>query len=638
MGGYNGAASTRFFADWNLTQTDPNDDFAFDHQSLSARAWDLWRNDPYYHALIETEVEGVVGPDGLRFRSLYQEDDSRDTDATEQTHRTQIDAAVRRATARNRLDAGGAMTYPEMSEHTFRSAKVVGDGYGVRVWKPSRHDAYQGTAWRIVDAARVCNPGYGANTDRMFEGHELNADGVTVAIHVQKSHPNITRIAPSSDWMRIPIYGPDGQRQVTHRRNGCRPEQIRGLGSAAPVLLYLRMLQGTTEAWAIAKRIQASYALMIKTEDPKEAARGDRHGAVLSGTVPIKPGMRYYHNHDEVTPLNFNFQGNDYEMFRNPIIEAVCAAEGVPYEVVLKRLTKSNMASSRAALLTYYQFCRREQNRQIGSCESVWIESIIREELARDRLALRSEDWDEITRGRWLRAPRVWPDPQREAQAARAWVDMGRSMTSVYDEAGFDFEDEILQRARDNSFMEAQKVSISGETIGERIITEPREVIDPNTGEVRGDDSEDGSEEEVKEPEEQEAEMTRNEFRTALADAMQFASLRANPQPAPNMHFNLQLPAEVVAMMPVPAAPVVHMAAPIINVNPTPVHVDAPAITVQALATSPAVHVHAAEQAAPVVNITVPVPSVTNDVRVEVPARTVIAKPQRDGSVRMEPQ
>ena len=476
MGNYNGAASSRFFADWNLQQSDANDDFWLDHQALSARAWDLWRNDPYYHALIETEVEGVVGPEGLRARSLYQEDDSPDTDKTENKHREQIDASVRRATARTRLDAGGAMTYAEMSEAIFRSAKVVGDGYSVRVWKPNRPDAYQGSAWRIIDSARVSNPSYGPNTDRLFEGHQLDADGRTIGIHIQKTHPNITRSAPSSEWVYVPIYGPDGQRQVTHRRNGCRPEQIRGLGSAAPVLLYLRMLQTTTEAWAIAKRIQASYALMIKTDDPATASQGDRHGALLSGKVPIKPGMRYYHNHDSVEPLNFNFQGNDYEMFRNPIIEAVCAAEGVPYEVVLKRLTKSNMAASRAALLTYYTFCRREQNRQIGSTESVWVENSIREEIARDRLIVRSDDWDEITRCRWLRAPRVWPDPHREAQAAKAWIDMGRSITSVFDEAGFDFEDEILQRARDDKFMKAQGVTIAtGTTIAGAplIIAEP---------------------------------------------------------------------------------------------------------------------------------------------------------------------
>lgn len=484
-------ADARFYADWLSTLIDANDDVARNLVTDNARAWDLWRTDPYYRALVETEVELVVGPDGLRFRSLYQEDTSLDTDPSEQKTRANIDAIVRRATARNRLDATGLLTWREMSEQVYRSKKVTGMGYAVRVWRPRRPDAYQGTAWRLIDSARVSNPGHGADTRTMFQGHELDADGREVAIWVQKTHPNLVRTAPINEWVRIQIYNDDGSRNVVIARNTARPESIRALGSASAVMLYLRMLQGTTEAWAIAKRIQASYGLMIKTGDPEGAARDDRYGAQLTGKVPIKPGMRYYHNHDSIEPLNFNFQGGDYEGFRNPIIEAVCAAEGLPFEMVLKRLTKTNMASSRAALLTAYQFARREQNGQIATVESHWIDSILREAVARDILTPHSDDWDEVSRGRWLRAPRVWPDPLKEAQAARAWMDLGRSPTSIYDEAGLDFEHEIMQTAQDRRFMEAQGVSIAKKTIAERIVTEP-------TSPVPSEDEQD--EEENKKP------------------------------------------------------------------------------------------------------------------------------------------
>lgn len=457
--GVNAAAETnRFFADWNPQATDANDEAAQDAATIAARSWDLWRNDPYYRALIETQVELCVGAEGLRFRSLYQEDSSPDTSPAEQSQRYEIDAVIRRATVRTRLDAAGLLTYPEMSEQVYRSCKITGSGYAIRVWKPGRPDAYQGTCWRTIDSSRVSNPGNGADTERLVMGHELDADGREVAIHVQRTHPHVLRTAPSSEWQRIPIWAEDGSRNVTHRRASSRPEAIRTVGSGAAVLLYLRMLSKTTEAWAIAKRIQASYALLIKTEDPDASARADRYGSVLGGRVPITPGMRYYHNHTEVEPLNWNFQGSDYENFRNPIIEAICAAEGVPYEMVLKRLTKSNMASSRAALLTAYQFARREQNRQIESGETYWIDSILREAVARGELNPRSSDWDEIRRGRWLRPPRVWPDPLKEAQAAEAWIKLGRSKTSAFDEAGMDHEQETMQKARDLQYENLQGV------------------------------------------------------------------------------------------------------------------------------------------------------------------------------------
>jgi capsid protein len=307
----------------------------------------------------------------------------------------------------------------------------------------------------MIDSSRVSNPGFAADSDRMVQGHELDGDGMTIAIHVQKSHPYRIRSAPSTVWTRYPIWAPDGSRMVVHRRASARPEAIRTVGSAAPVMLDLRMLAKTTEAWAIAKRIQSSYALLIKTDDPEAAARSDRYGAALSGKVPIKPGMRYYHNHEEVKPMDFNFQGNDYEMFRNPIIEAICAAEGVAYEMVLKRLTKSNLASSRAALLVSYEFARREQNQQIASCEYWMVDGILREAVALGNLEPNA-DWDRMMSGRGQRPPRVWPDPLKEAMAAKAWIDLGASKSRMFAEHGMDHEQETLQKSRDLKLEDAQ--------------------------------------------------------------------------------------------------------------------------------------------------------------------------------------
>lgn len=642
MSSYTGGQSNRFFADWITDLTDPNDDYWLDGAILAARSWDLWRNDPYFHALVETMVELAIGSEGLIPRSQYQEDDAPETDPEEQIVRDQIDAGLRRGLAGTRLDASGILSYPEMSEAILRSCKVAGMGYSVRVWKPNRPGATHGTAWRVIDPARVSNPQHGADTPRMFQGHELDADGREVAIHVQKSHPNIQRIAQASEWQRIPIYDSEGMRQVTIRRNGGRPEQIRTVGCGAPVLLYLRMLQGTTEAWAIAKRIQASYALMIKTEDPTEAARSDRYGSVLSGNVPIRPGQRYYHNHDSVEPLNWNFQGSDYEAFRNPIVEAVSACEGLPYEMVLKRMTKSNMASSRTSLMQAYQFGKREQNRQIISTEQHWATSITMEDVARGNVAPRTDDRDIITNYKWKRPPRPWPDPQREAQAVRAWVDMGHSYSSAYDEVGKDFEEEVRQRARDNRTLKAQGVDISSETVAERIRTEPQDVAAPIATEDAVEDVEDVDDEasdndQSEDQAEQSQSVSPSEMRSMLSDL----GSRMQPAPVhvhlPAHHFtvNQPPPAAVNVTVPEAAAPVIHMhaaeaPAPVVHVH-TPEQAPAP-VTVQFTAPP------APEPVAPVVNVNVPAPIVQNDVRVEVPARTVKATPQRDGSVLMVPQ
>ena len=632
MSAYTGGSSAgRFFADWPAILTDPNDDYWIDGAAIAARSWDLWRNDPYFRALIETMVDLTIGAEGLTPKSQYQDDIRPETTEAEQVTRDAIDSSFRSNLARTRLDAGGILTYPEMSEAVFRSCKIAGMGYSVRVWRPNRPDARQGSCWRVIDPARVSNPNHGADTQSMFQGHELDADGREVAIHIQKTHPNIQRIGPSPEWVRVPIYK-DGLRNVTIRRNSGRTEAIRTLGAGACVLLYLRMLQGTTEAWAIAKRIQASYALMIETENPSEAARADRYGSLLTGNAPTKPGMRYYHNHKSVTPLNWNFQGADYEQFRNPIIEAVCAAEGVPYEMVLKRMTKSNMASSRTSLMQAYQYGRKEQNRQVMSTEQYWAESVISEDIARGDIVVQSSNTDNINRLKWKRPPRPWPDPQKEANAVQAWVNMGHSYTSAYDEVGKDFEEEVRQRARDERLLKAQGITVG---VNPDTPTQPPDPInDPEEAE-----SEDPQDEQVEDDQDGEKSVKPSEMRSMLSDLADH--LRQDKQPvhfhAAPQQFTINAPsaAPVSVHMPNQPAPVVHMHAP---ESPAPIvhfhQPEQPPAQVQVQFNAPP----APEPVAPVVNVNLPAPIVTVENQVIVPTRTVKATPQRDGSVLMVPQ
>jgi lambda family phage portal protein len=83
----------------------------------------------------------------------------------------------------------------------------------------------------------------------------------------------------------------------------------------------------------------------------------------------------------------------------------------------------------------------------------------------------------------------------------------------------------------------------------------------------------------------------------------------------------------------VPSSP-----APVVNVAPSAavVHVDAPSVTVESARAEPAqITVNVPQQAAPVVNVSAPQVTVENTV--EVPQRTIIATPNRDGSVTMKP-
>lgn len=459
MSMHDAAGHTRLLGDWIAQQSDVNDDWLQDARTLSARHWHAYLNDPHIRAIAETLVIGVFGAEGVKFKSHYQADDLAATSDAERALRRRIDAAIERHHSGHRIDVSGHLTKRAMDVSLFLSKLLSGDGYKIRVWAPRRPWAVRGTCWRVIDAARVSNPHGEANSPRLFEGHELDADGGTVAIWVQTTHPNLVRYGQTLDWRRIPVYATDGTRQVVHTARRTRPDQVRGFGLMSAALLSMRMLSESAKAWVVAKRIQASIGLIVTCEDPEAMRRGDRNGALINGNVGIKPGMKWYvGNGTKVEPLQFNFQGNDFEQFRNPVLEAACASVSLPMDYVLQRLTKSNMASSRTALGLAYQTFLAHWGEHVEDVARIDVTSALREELARGELDVAPDDLDRIARGRFSRPPRLVPDPIREAQAAREWINLGDSFTDNFAESGRDFDARVSQRAQDQEYLTAQGV------------------------------------------------------------------------------------------------------------------------------------------------------------------------------------
>ncbi len=457
----------RFVADWTALDTDVNDEWWLDGKVLRQRSWSAYNNDPIARALVETVVAGALGPCGLEYQSLYQADDEDDTSDAEQAVRRQIDAYVGRAQANCRLDAAGHLQARDMRAALIVSRRIAGDGFAIRLWNPGRPDAATGTCWRLIDPARVSNPYQGANTPTLFEGVELDDAGNPIAIHVRSAHPNLQRMAPPGHkitWTRVPIFDEDGIRQVIHYKRCNRPDQIRGVSDFAPFLTDLRHLNELKNAYVIGKRLQAANCMVVEVDDPFAAARADRNGAVLNGTVGIKPGMKYYvKTGTKVTGFNASFQGSEFEEIIITLVQNVAAAWQLPVDMVMRRMTKTNLASSRAALLDYYQTCQREQDDLISQVEQPIVESLIREGVARGEIDINPQtpaDWDRALAGTFRRPPRLFPDPLKEAQAAQALLDLGVSRSTVFSDLGYSFEDETRKRKQNDDLLKAQGVDL----------------------------------------------------------------------------------------------------------------------------------------------------------------------------------
>lgn len=468
---YPGSRMTPDSADLRTFGSDPNDDYWREGSAVNNRSLHMWRSNDICRAMVETMTSGVLGSMGLMPRSQWKsptlqtmvDENGEPTAAQRKVHgrRAQIDDIITAAYQGTRFDAGGQLSRRDMDEVELLSMIACGDAISVRCWRPRRPGRQvQATCWRIIDPARVSNPNFAYNTTNMYDGFELDDSGSPIAIHVQRRHPD-TLVAPEFVWDRIPIFAADGTRNVTHMKAPGRPDQVRGIGWFAPIMEIVNQLGGTRKAYAVTKKLQACIGLIISSQNPAMMAKTMKGSFTMDQISQLFPGMVLnIPTGATVTPLQWSFNGDDFEKYNEAIITGISAAWNLPMEFVMCRLTKSNLAAARAALAQAFATFVRWQNHLIIHSAQPKVESVLVEAEARGQVVL-GDDRDAAFRFRWNRPARTFPDPVKEATAAKSWHDLGKSLSSIFGEQGEDFEEQVEQTAQDLAFAKAQGVRIT---------------------------------------------------------------------------------------------------------------------------------------------------------------------------------
>jgi len=309
-------------------------------------------------------------------------------------------------------------------------------------------------------------------------------------------------------WTEVPIWAPDGFLNVTHHCLHRHADQLRPPGWFAPVMQILRLFGQTLKAKTVADTLKASMGLIVECDDPKAAARMDKNGAVLDGRSKIVPGKTYYVKKGTTwKTLDFNYQGNDFGQWTDVVLTNLCAPFQVPAEFVTQRLTKTNLAASRVALMQAYRTFHGHQNDLIATTETPWDQSLVLEDLARGTfgigLTADTEALDRILNSAYLRPPRPMPDPLKEAQAADVWVKrLGKSLSGVYADGGMDFSEQIAQRERDDADLERRGIVLQGDGTGQAVAPAASDAPAPGQTDSE-DDTEDDEPETEDVPEDQ---------------------------------------------------------------------------------------------------------------------------------------
>lgn len=470
-GGYFGAGGKRNrpgLSNWNPGVSDADGDISPDLVDLRAYSRDLARRAPLAIGAINTVVTNVVGT-GLSMQPAPDQDFlnlNADQAKAWQQHVTREWKLWAESTD---CDITRTQNIYGLQSLAFRSALESGDVFAILPEVERSGQPYR-LAVQLIEADRVCNPGFAANTDTLVDGVEMDGAGAPVAYHICRSHPGaFGRRAKGLKWDRVEAFGATtGRRRVLHIFERRRPGQTRGVPYLAGIIEPLKQLTRYTEAEVSAAVNSAAFAIFAKMDREAfgELFNDDEQRAYIStgtgwdGTIPqttldapgrvvnLLPG-------ESIEAPDLKRPNVAFDPFVMACLRQIGVALELPFEVLVKHF-QSSYSAARAALLDSWRFFRiRRDFMATYFCQPIYT-TWLAEAVATRRIGAAGFFADAAWRNAWSGA--VWVgdgpgsiDPLKEVDAAVERIAQGISTIAaeslLFD--GVDWETKLRQRERE---------------------------------------------------------------------------------------------------------------------------------------------------------------------------------------------
>lgn len=427
--------------------------WASEARVIASRAQTLACNDPFLAAVVLAHINGRLGPTGLRFSSLYddQPGQARTTDRARAIRR-QINAITSATWAGTTLDAENVRSRNELERAIAWSAFVLGDGFAVRVWRNGK------SAWRLVQPDRVRGPKTPLGGHFVRDGGAF-VDGKIVGIYVDSGRLNDSGYWQPGESTFVPWAATDGTPNVIHCTGYRLPGMWRGVSRLAPMIIMQRQLGGVLESHVAGKRLQAILGLIVDSEDPKDfAAAKDAGNAVWPGYMKVTGPMNVWVKPPGST-IQFttpNFNGADLDAYLRTCYRTQCASLQMPVDVVLCQMGDASLSSARAGLDQWDRTCQVEQEAHISQVAEPLDRTAISDAAASGALAIAPAEFSAAIVGRYSRPPKYSTDRLKDANTIKALVEGNVSESTAFSMFGFNWEDEQEQKRGEAEFLAAQ--------------------------------------------------------------------------------------------------------------------------------------------------------------------------------------
>lgn len=431
----------------------PRDDIDYNLQTLRQRCRMLYMDAPICTSAIHTNRTNVVGV-GLRLKSTIDREVLGMSQEEAEAWQKKTEAEFRLwANRKGACDATGMNDFYGMQQLALMSWLMSGDVFAAVKRKEATILNPYSLRLHIIEADRIRTPGertgvtipnYTAgkaeNGNMIYDGVEVDADGMAVAYYVANTYPDETvDIAQKTEFARVETYGKKtGLPNILHIMSSERPDQYRGVPYLSQVIKPMLQMRRYTEAEIMAAVIQSFFTAWIKTESPEGAmwheALGDGQEEVSKNLneYELGPGtINYMEPGEDVELKDPSHPNSNFDGFMRSMSEQTGAALEVPADLLLKSFNSSYSASRGALLEAWKAFKMRREWLTNDLCRPVY-EIWMTEAVARGRIAAPGFLTDPLIRQAYLQSEWIGPsqgqlDPTKEVAAAISAINEGLS-------------------------------------------------------------------------------------------------------------------------------------------------------------------------------------------------------------------
>ena len=383
---------------------------------LRSRSRDLVRNSPLACGAINTCVTNVVGT-GLTLQSHIDRDVINMTDAQADAWERNTEREWRLWAESVECDAARTMTFTAYQDLVFRQVLENGDVF-VLFPRISRKNIPYSLRLQAVEADRICNKDFVADTDELAGGVRKNETGAPAEYHILNCHPGNLYQMKDYEWRIIPAYGKNtGLRNVLHLFRILRPGQSRGIPYLTPVVEPLKQLTRYSEAEIDAAVISAMFTVFVKSDMPEGFSpmepTSETGGASDDDDFKLSPGaILNLRPGEDIVSANPGRPNTAFEPFWVAIVRLIAVALEIPFETLIKHFTASYSASRAAMQEAWKFFISRRKWLADNFCQRVY------------------EIWmyEAVATGR-IKAPGYFTDPiNQKAYLGSEWIGPAKGM------------------------------------------------------------------------------------------------------------------------------------------------------------------------------------------------------------------